>query len=361
MSRTAVAVLSTENLLHNISVIKERVKPAKIIAMVKANAYGHGIRSVSMRIGKHVDMLGVASIDEAVALRKVGVNTPIMLAQSVFEPNELLLASVENFHVVFHHGMQIEWLEKNSMPSPLNSWLKINTGMGRLGFNFAEAKSYYQKLMAHKNVAKPVRIMSHFACADQIEHPLNKEQINLFHDFISDITSEYSMSNSAGIFNFPNCNYNYVRPGIALYGVSPLENVTAQDLNLRPVMTLQTSLMSVQKLKKGSLIGYGARYSCPEDMPVGIVAFGYGDGYPWTAQDGTPILINNIECNLIGRVSMDMIAVDLRNCPNAKVGDPAILWGDGLPVERVVKHTGTISWNMLASVQNRVKFLWTRS
>ncbi|HQS84052.1 MAG TPA: alanine racemase [Alphaproteobacteria bacterium] len=361
MSRTAIAILSTENLLHNLAVIKEKVKPAKIIAMVKANAYGHGIRSVALRLDKHVDMLGVASIDEALALRKTGVNVPILLSEGVFEPNELLVAATEKFHVVFHNELQVEWLEKVSLPLPLEAWVKINTGMGRLGFGIEQAKEFYRRISSSPSIAKPVRVMSHFACSDEADHPLNQQQIQVFKDFIKDMQSEFSFCNSGGIFNFPDVHYDYVRPGLALYGISPVKGKSAQDLNLKPVMTLQTSLISTQIFKKGASVGYGARYQCPEDMPVGIIAFGYGDGYPITAQDGTPILVNNVECSLVGRVSMDMIAVDLRNCPYAKIGDPVTLWGTGLPLERVVEHTSNITWDLLTGVQNRVRFLWTRS
>ncbi len=361
MSRTAIAILSTENLLHNLQVIKSAAPKAKIIAMVKANAYGHGIRSVGMRLDAHTDMLGVASIDEALALRNVGVKTQIMLAQGIFEPNELITAAAEKFHVVFHNQAQLEWLEKTNLPSPLNCWLKINTGMGRLGLPLAKAKKYYDKLQNHHSVEKPIRIMSHFACSDEIDHPLNQEQISNFENFIKGTETEYSFCNSAAIFNFPEQHYDYVRTGIALYGISPIASKSASELGLKPVMTLQTSLMSVQNMSKGSNIGYSARYNCPEDMPVGIIAFGYGDGYPIGAKDGTPILVNNSECKLIGRPSMDMIAVDLRNCPDAKVGDPVTLWGEGLPIERVAEYMpGNITYNMLTAIQNRVKFIWTK-
>lgn len=361
MSRTAIAILSTENLLHNLKVIKTAAPKAKIIAMVKANAYGHGIRSVGMRLDSHIDMLGVASIDEALALRKVGVKAQIMLAQGIFEPSELITAAAEKFHVVFHNKAQIEWLEKTNLPIPLNCWLKINTGMGRLGLDLADAKKYYNKLQNHHSIAKPIRIISHFACADEINHPLNQQQIDNFQDFIKDTNTEYSFCNSAAIFNFPDHHYDYVRTGIALYGISPIAPKSAAELGLKPVMTLQTSLISVQHMPKGSNIGYSARYHCPEDMPVGIIAFGYGDGYPINAQDGTPILVNNKECKLIGRPSMDMIAVDLRSCSDAKVGDPVTLWGEGLPIEKVVEHIpGNITYNMLTAIQNRVKFIWTK-
>lgn len=360
MGRTAIAILSTENLRHNIQVLKAKAPQSKIIAMVKANAYGHGIRSVASRLDGHVDMLGVASIDEALALRKIGIKTTIMLAEGVFEASELIVAATQKFHVVFHNAEQLEWLSKSSCPIPLHSWLKINTGMGRLGFPMDEALPMYDRLCESPQVAKPVRVMSHLACADELSHPLNHSQIQQFQSFAKDITSEYSLCNSAGIFHFPDHHYDFVRPGITMYGVAPMEGKTGSDLGLKPVMTVQSSLISVQRVPKGTSLGYGARFQCPEDMLVGVVAFGYGDGYPITAQDGTPILVNNVECSLAGRVSMDMINVDLRACPQAKVGDPVILWGQDLPIERVAQHTSNIPYDMITGVQHRVKFLWTR-
>jgi alanine racemase len=364
MSRTAVAILSTENLLHNLQVIKEKAPRSKVIAMVKANAYGHGLRSVSARLEKHVDMLGVASIDEALALRKVGIEIPIILAEGVFEPNELLIASTEGFHVVFHEEIQLQWLSNLSCPLPINAWLKIDTGMGRLGFDINKAPAYFDQLAASRQIAKPIRIMSHLACADDPSDPLNQQQIKAFQEFKQKIAakgaSEYSLCNSAGTFEYPECQLDYIRPGIALYGASPLINKTAAELNLKPVMTLQTSLIARKDVAKGSPIGYGARFVCPDNLPVGIIAFGYGDGYPRTTRDGAPILVNNTKCKLIGRVSMDMIAVDLSACPTAKVGDPVILWGNDLPIEEVAEFTNNVSYDLLTGVQNRVKFHWTR-
>lgn len=360
MGRTAVAVVSTENLLHNLNVIRGKAPRSKIIAMVKANAYGHGLRSVSSRLAKHVDMLGVASIDEALELRKIGITIPILLAEGVFEANELIVASTEGFHVVFHEDIQLRWLDKLACPLPIKSWLKIDTGMGRLGVNLEDAPRFYKALSESPQVANPVRVMSHFACSDEVDNSLNKVQVERFHAFAETVSSEFSLCNSAGIFEFPEHHYDFVRPGLSLYGASPFSDRTAHELGLKPVMTLQTSLIAVRCMPKGSPVGYGARFICPEDMLVGVVAFGYGDGYPRTAMDGTPILVNNIKCPLIGRVSMDMITVDLRTCPNAKVGDPVILWGQGLPVEEMAKFTEQVPYDLLTGVQNRVKFYWTR-
>ena len=361
MSRTTQAILSTEALLHNVQVIKHHAPAKKIIAMVKANAYGHGLRTVSSKIAPHVDMLGVASVDEALALRRHGVTQKIILMQGIFEPEELQVAADNDFSIVFNHQQQLNWLKKSNINQSITAWIKIDTGIGRLGFSSSEALTAYNLLQSHKFIKKPVGIMSHFACADDRDHPANQRQIKLFDDVINEIDVPHapkSFCNSAAIFNFPEKHYDYVRPGIALYGASAILGKTANQLMLKPVMSLMTSLISVRMFDKGSPIGYGGRFICPERMPIGIVAMGYGDGYPPTAPNGTPVLIHGKRCGLAGKISMDMMAVDLRPCPHATVGDSVCLWGDELPVEDVALATGFSVWNLLTAVQNRVKFLW---
>ena len=360
MSRTARAILSTSNLLHNLQVIKSRLPQSKIIAMIKANAYGHGIRSVGQRLDGKADVLGVASIDEALILRKVGVKSPIMLMQGLFEESEMACAAEEGFHVVFNNPLQIKWLEHHiNFSKPLEVWLKVNTGMSRLGFDLDQAQSVYQKLSTNKNIAQPVGIMSHFACSENIDHPLNAQQIHNFLEFSKDKSPRRSLCNSGAIFNFPQYAFEYARPGIALYGASPIPGTIASDYNLKPVMTLQSTLTAIQNLKKGSFVGYGGRFVCPENMPVGIVTLGYGDGYPVSARDGAPVLVGGKICSLVGRVSMDMLAVDLRSFADAKVGDVVTLWGQGLPIETLSDYTSDISWSLLTGMQHRVKFIWT--
>ena len=359
MSRAAIAILSTENLIHNLRVVQSLAPHAGIIAMIKANAYGHGLRSVAMRLEKHVQSFGVASIDEALALRKVGIKIPLTLMEGVFEPDEILVASCQKFHVVIHDHTQVEWLMKCHLPSPLYVWLKVDTGMGRLGFSLDEARDVYRQLSHHPQIQQPMGIMSHFACSEDKDHPLNAEQETVFKNFIADLSGAKSFANSAAIFNLPPSQFDTVRPGLALYGVSPLPDKTAADLNLKPVMTLITRLIAVRHMRQGSRLGYGARYTCPEDMPVGVIAMGYGDGYPRSAVDGTPMLVNGQRCQLAGRVSMDMVTIDLRACPDAKVGDSVILWGDGLPIEEVARYTSHIPYDILCGVQQRVKFHWT--
>jgi alanine racemase len=360
MSRTALSILSTENLLHNITVIRAQTPRSKIVAMVKANAYGHGLRSTSLRLQHAIDMLGVSCIDEALALRKAGVKIPILLAEGVFEPRELIIASAEKFAVAFHTPIQIEWLKTTLLPRPIEAWLKVDTGLGRLGFDTTYAHHAYAELIENKSIKKPITIMSHFACADTPEHPLNTMQKERFDALASQMQGTYSICNSAAVFTMPEMQYDYVRPGIAVYGISPFIDRNGAALGLKPVMTIRSTLIASSIMAKGSSLGYGARYTCPEKMPVGVVAFGYGDGYPVTAQDGTPVLVNNKRCTVIGRISMDMLTVDLRNCPDATIGSQVVLWGEGLPLEEVVPYMNTIAWEMLTSIQNRVQFLWTQ-
>ena len=359
MARVATAILSTENLLHNLEVIRKQSSGREIIAMIKANAYGHGLRSVAMRLDGKVSSFGVASVDEALALRKVGVKSPVTLMSGAFEVEDLLIASEHNFHLIFHEQQQIDWLNRSKLLKPIKIWLKIDTGMGRLGFNLAQAKEAYKALSDNSQIVQPIGIMSHLACAEESEHLLNKDQIKEFKNFVKDLPGPKSLANSAAIFNFTDDLYDVVRPGLSLYGISPIPNKTSKELNLKPVMTLQTKLVSVSKFKKDDHIGYGGRFICPEDMHIGVIAMGYGDGYPRTVKNGTPVLVNNKKCKIAGRVSMDMAMIDLRNFPSSQVGDPVVLWGDGLPLEEIAPHTHNVPYDIICGVQQRVKFHWT--
>ncbi|MBA4249394.1 MAG: alanine racemase [Candidatus Puniceispirillum sp.] len=367
MSRTAVALLSKDNLIHNIKKLRQKVPDSKIVGMVKANGYGHGLRSVSQSIQPYVDVLGVASIDEALALRAIQIKKPILLCEGVFEASEYVSSSTHHFYVVIHNRKQIEWLSRMNLPLPLNVWLKIDTGLGRLGFDVCELPSVFNQLSTMPQVAPNLCIMSHFACSDDKSHPLNQTQLDLFKHIKNahlDHNLQYSLLNSGGILNFSQYQEDYVRPGLSMYGISPIKGTQAEDFNLKPVMTLQTSLIAIKSKYKGDTIGYGARYTCLEDMPVGIIAFGYGDGYPITAKDGTPVLIHNTLCPIIGRVAMDMMAVDLRPLYSQEplyhpeIGDHVILWGEGLPLETVASYTSNIPYDILTGVQNRVRFIW---
>lgn len=359
MSRKTFCTLSAANLLHNLNVIRAQAPRSKIIAMVKANAYGHGMAEVAARLDGQVDALGVASIDEALALRKAGVKAPVVLMEGVFTPDELAQAAEHNFWVTFHSRRQIDWLAHMQLPTPLTAWLKINTGMGRLGFPAAQAADVLRSLSGSASLRQPVGILSHFACADEPGHPLNRKQIDAFRAIAQDHAGPKSLCNSAAIFAFPDLHFDWVRPGLALYGASPLAGRSAEELGLKPVMTFSAELIAVQNAARGSSVGYGARFVCPEDMKVGIISVGYGDGYPRSVAEGMPVLVNGVRCPLIGRVSMDMAAVDLRPCANAVAGAEVVLWGKGLPVEDVSGFTDHINYDLLTGMQNRPQVRWT--
>lgn len=359
MSRGAIAVLSSENLLHNLAQIKAAAPSKPLIAMVKANAFGHGIRSTAARLEKHVDNLGVASIEEALALRKIGIKRPITLIEGVFEPDELLIAACQQFHVVFHDVIQLEWLKGLSLPLPLIAWIKVDTGMGRLGFTIDDVPHALRVLKDCPFIKQPIGLMSHLACADEPQHPLNDVQLQAFAELAKGWEGPKSLSNSAAIFAYPQSHYDVIRPGICLYGVSPIKGKKASDFNFKPVMTLQTRLISVRKRVANAFIGYGGTYQCEEPMNVGVIAIGYGDGYLRSLPPHTPVLVNGKKCHLVGRISMDMAAIDLRSCDDAKVGDPVVLWGEGLPIEDIIEGSSIIPNELLTSVQSRVTFHWT--
>jgi alanine racemase len=356
------ALISGKNLLHNISTLQNLAPNSKLMVMVKANAYGHGIYEVSNYLEKNLDKklfaLGVARIDEAILLRNKGIKVPILLAEGVFERDDLLIAAKENFLVIFHNSQQLNWLENANLPNQINVWLKINTGMNRLGFSLNEAKNAYEVLLNNQNIIKPIVVASHFACADDLKNQLNNLQINEFQKFTNNLPILKSLNNSAAIFNFPQTNFDIIRAGISIYGASPVQDKTADQLNLKPVMTLQSKIIAIHNLQAGETVGYGARFKCQENTKIAIIAAGYGDGYSRTIQDGAPVLINNIKCQIAGRISMDMISVNLKNCPNAKIGDSVILWGEDLPVEEVAKFSSCISYDLFCGVQKRVKYVW---
>jgi len=356
---SATAILSTENLIHNVATIRNKVPYARILAMIKANAYGHGIRSVALRIEPYVDGLGVARIEEAIALRAVGVRSAIVIMSGVFSASAFALAAQEKFSVVLHDIAQLHWLEKSVLSVPLRVWIKIDTGLGRLGFHPEAGLAAYIALKQDARIEQPIGVMSHMACADVPQHLLNTEQLSLFAAVAQQVDGPKSICNSAGVFAFPEHHYDLVRPGIALYGISPLAGISAASLDLKPVMTINTRLIAVKQVQKGKSLGYGAGFICPETMPIGIIALGYGDGLPRTMTDGAPIMVNDVCCRIVGRVSMDMVTIDLRACPTACVGDPVVVWGEGLPLEELVAYTSHIPYDMLTAVQSRVKFTWT--
>ncbi|HEY5602648.1 MAG TPA: alanine racemase [Gammaproteobacteria bacterium] len=360
MSRATQASINLKALRHNLGRVKQFAPTSKTIAVIKADAYGHGIVRAAKALDD-ADKFGVASLDEALELRSKGIRKPIVLLEGVFEASEFSKAGLQNAEIVMHHISQLEMLEDyarsaSNAASRLSVWLKIDTGMHRLGFPPDMVPAAWQRLQAIALV-KEVNLMTHLANADDPKDMVTKMQCQLFEKVTRGLPVTKSVANSGGIVGWPETHADFVRPGIMLYGVTPFNSGTGLDYDLQPVMTLSSELIAVNYQKKNSAVGYGGEWVCPEDMLVGVVAIGYGDGYPRRAKSGTPVLVNGKRSRLIGRVSMDMICVDLREQPNAKVRDPVIVWGDGLPIEEVARSADTIGYELLCHVTQRVKFV----
>lgn len=354
MSRNTFATIAPRALSRNLARVRALCDGARVMAVVKADAYGHGLKRCLPALAD-ADMLAVATMDEARAIRVLEPRAPILLLEGVTAATELEAVARLNLEMVVHHVSQLEWIEAaGAAPGP-RIWLKLDSGMHRLGFPLHQAAAVYARLQALPGVEQIV-LMTHFACADQADHPLNKRQVNAFDTAVCGLEGPHCLANSAALLNLPETRRDWVRAGLLLYGVSPLPDRDGPSLDLRPAMTLETRLIAVNDVPAGETIGYGARFTAPHDMRVGVAAIGYGDGYPRNTPDGAPVLVNGREQKLVGRVSMDMITVDLGGQEQARVGDPVVLWGDGLPVERIAEAVGTIPYELLCRVTRRVRY-----
>lgn len=354
MGRYVTASISKSALRHNLSKIKEAAPTSKILAMVKANAYGHGLVSVAKTL-QDVNAFGVASIEEALKIRQAGISTDIVLMEGFFRADELPLIESHNLTIVVHHWPQVLALkERGTSQKPLKVWLKINTGMHRLGFPLYEFQDAYTSLTSLPSV-QLIGFMTHFANADEKDNLQTSQQTQALYQLLEGLPGERSLANSAGILAWSQAHSDWVRPGLLLYGASPFAEKTGLDLNLLPVMTLRSEIIALRQLEEGECVGYGSTWKNPKKTGiVGIVAIGYGDGYPWHAKNGTPVLVNGHRVPLVGRVSMDMLAVDLSELNDVKVGDPVVLWGEGLPIEEVARYASTIPYELFCRFTERV-------
>lgn len=353
MTRPARAFIDISALRHNFQQVRKAAPGRGVIAVVKADAYGHGAERVARAL-EEADAFAVARLEEAGVVRAAGIAKPLLLLPGVCGNEELAEAAKLDLDLVVHHESQIATLERASLRRALRVWLKVDTGMHRLGFAPQQVASMWQRLESCPAVAEPLRLMTHFARADERDDPSTGEQIACFASLEQCTRAETSLANSAGVLAWPQSHGDWVRPGIMLYGISPFVGGRGERDGLRPVMTLASQLIAVNKLRKDDTIGYGGTWRCPEDMPVGVVAAGYADGYPRHTPSGTPVLVNDARVALIGRVSMDLLSVDLRTQPNARPGDPVVLWGRGLPVEEVAEHAGSIGYELVSRVAPRV-------
>ena len=340
---------------HNLQLVRAMAPGSKVIAVIKSNAYGHGVLRMAQAL-EAADAFALARIEEAVRLRQAGVGKQLLTLEGFFSRDELDAASRYQIEPVVSTPQQLSLLQQCRLQHPVCCWLKVDTGMHRLGFSVEQAVAAYHSLRRCAAVRPPLRLMTHLACADDLQEQATERQLQRFQPLIDGLGGEVSIANSAALLAWPQTHYHWVRPGIMLYGASPLIGGRGETQGLRPVMTLTSHLIAINQCQRGEAIGYGGSWRCPESMPVGVVAIGYGDGYPRHAPSGTPLLVNGLRVPLVGRVSMDMLTVDLRTQPEASVGDPVVLWGRGLPAEEIAEAAETITYQLFCGVTQRVRF-----
>lgn len=356
MTRPTRLIIHEQALLHNLARIQDYAPNTKVIAMVKADAYGHGIKKVAHVLRDSVAAFGVACLEEALQIRAENITTPIILMEGNFDASELKSVCQNHLEIVIHHQQQLSWLLANPLPNPIKTWIKLDTGMHRLGFSLTEFSEVYQKLKTCAWVNPDIGLMTHFASSDELQNPLTMTQTKIFNDTLSNMSSHSrSLANSAAIIAWPETHSDYIRPGIMLYGISPFADKTGKDFNLQAAMSLESHLIAVKSCKKGESVGYGAIWQAPYDTTIGVVAIGYGDGYPRHMRPETPVLVNGQRAPLVGRVSMDMLTVDLKHQPNAKINDPVELWGPNLPIEEIAQHAGTSAYELACQIGRRVR------
>jgi alanine racemase len=357
MSRPFTVELDLTALRHNVKRVHEIAPQSKILAMVKANAYGHGLLPIAKAL-TDVEGFGVSCSEEALYLRQAGLKQQIVLMEGLFSKDEIHLLTDYELATVIHNQNQLSLLTEHPLSKPINVWLKINTGMNRLGFSPEDFTAVLQKIYRCPWL-KIACVMTHFSSADKTRDTTTECQIKLFKQTIKAGQFPISLANSAAILAFPNTHADWVRPGLILYGVSPFSDSSGAQYALKPVMTLKSKIISTHQLESGDKVGYGGTWLAPKPLRVGIVAIGYGDGYPHQAQNGTPVLVNGKLSELVGQVSMDMLAVDLSNQLEAKRGDPVVLWGTGLSVEQIAESTSSFRYELLCGI-NRGQLLRTR-
>jgi alanine racemase len=356
MSRTALATIHLHALRRNLVRVRELARGAKVMAVVKADGYGHGLERVARALAD-ADALGVAALGDGLRLRSAGARQRVVVLSGPDEPGDLAEFRRLQLDAVIHHSSQLDWLTADADPRPLPVWLKIDTGMHRLGFDSMQVEHAHATLRGLPNIDPEIILMTHFAASDEFDNGLTGTQIERFSAITADLTGTRALANSAAALGWPSARGDWVRVGGLLYGLSVIEGKSGADLGFDGAMTLSTKLISIKNIQKGEHIGYAATYACPEDMRIGVAAIGYGDGYPRSAQTGTPVLINGRRAAIVGRVSMDLITIDLRAHDDAQVGDRVVLWGRDLPAEEIARHAATISYDLTCGMTRRVLFV----
>lgn len=356
MTPAAYAVLNLDAVQHNLAKVRDIAPNSKIMAVIKANGYGHGLLRIAEAL-RDVDAFAVARVDEGIRLRKAGFQNRIAVLEGFTCSEELDDFLEYRLDAIVHCDLQIDLLAARNEHEQLAVWLKLDSGMNRLGFKAKEFAAAYQHLEQCSIIKRPINLITHFANADDKNDPKTQQQIDCFNTLTADYPGERSMANSAGILGWPSSITDWLRPGVLLYGISPFADITGEKLGLKPVMELHSRLIAVKQLEQGDSVGYSGSWVCQQPTTLGVVAIGYGDGYPRYAKIGTPVLVNGKRVPLIGRVSMDMLTVDLASQPHAKPGDPVTLWGNGLPIEEIAQFAGTIPYTLVCGITPRVQII----
>ena len=341
---SAELIVDSSKIVSNISQLKSLMSDeAKFMFIVKSNAYGHGLKEIVQKIESNVDAFGVVRIEEAILVRSV-TSKPILLMQGIYTDSEIHIARENNLQVVVHSMNQFKLIRNNN---ELGLWIKINTGMNRLGLSHEELKVAYERGI----ISSDSVLMTHMACANDPDDPMNKMQINNFEKAFNLVErkTKRSISNSACLVNFPELSFDWVRSGIAAYGGE------FKNLNLRTAMTFRAPIISIRKIKKGERVGYGGRKKASKDMKIAIVYAGYADGIPQTTIDGTKVLVNDKLAEIFGRVSMDLVSIDITNLPKVSENDLVSFWSEELSINEFSNNNGLISYELMTRISNRVK------
>ncbi|HTV96969.1 MAG TPA: alanine racemase [Steroidobacteraceae bacterium] len=354
MTPMVSATIDTGALRENLRRIRQWAPRSRVMAVIKANAYGHGLIAVARALAE-ADSFAVARVDEGLTLRMAGVQKRIVLLEGVFDRGQLDSAAAAGFELVVHTGEQIELLRQAAAGDPFKVWLKLDTGMNRLGFKGAAFEAALEALRALPRVQSPVNLFTHLASADVPDSPSTAEQLARFAAATASLPGERSIANSAGMLGYPEAQADWVRPGLLLYGVSPFDGSIGADYGLKAAMTLKSHLIAIKDLAPGERVGYGGNWTAVRPTRLAVAAVGYGDGYPRSLGSGSPVLVNGERVPLAGRVSMDMIGIDVTDLPRPpRLGDPVILWGSGLPVEEIAVWADTIPYELLCGISQRV-------
>jgi alanine racemase len=347
--------VDTAALKHNLSRVRELAPGSRVLAVIKANAYGHGLLTVAQAL-EGADGFAVARLEEALALRAAGSRARIVLLQGFRDAEELAQTTAHGLEPFIHQDWQIALLEAFRGPQNLRVWLKIDTGMHRLGFAPAEVASAAARLAACRAVIQPAGLATHLADAESADGAGTRTQLEVFAAAVAGLPGERSIANSAGLVAWPAARADWVRPGIMLYGISPFPDRTGDALGLQPVMSLETRVIALKDVAAGERVGYGGTWTAPRASRIAVAAVGYGDGYPRAAGNGTPVTVAGAPAAVAGRPSMDMLTIDVTGLPRAAIGDRVELWGREVPIERVAAACGTIAYELTCRVGRRVAF-----